>query len=234
MIGQSAGKSYAYLLGVYLGDGCLCDFGCGRVAFKLNVIDIDFAMATADALEAISGKRPNIVTKPVKNGSDCHIITHTHRPFAARLLEETQAKARLPLEMIQSWPRDWQMAVVVGLMDSEGFVAANGINPTNRRFYMGFKCTADWVPDFIVLIQSLGIRIGKIQTELPRKPHYRPPTRFTIKMQSWIDSGGYFHIARKQQRVELWNEAGAYERRAKFPRRLTSEANMPDPAVIGR
>lgn len=232
MIGQSAGKSYAYLLGVYLGDGALTDCGYGPVAFRLNVVDMDFAEATASALEAVTGKRPNIRTSPVKNGRDNHAITLTDRPLAARLLADTEAKKRIPMDVIAAWPRDWQMAFVAGLMDSEGFVAENRGNPTNRRFYMGFKCTADWVPDFIVLIQSLGIRIGKVQTEAPRKEGYRAPTRFLIKMQSWIDSGGYFHIDRKQRRVTEWGRFGAYERRAAFPRRLTSEANMPDPATL--
>jgi hypothetical protein len=231
VIGQSAGKSYAYLLGVYLGDGSLSYAGnVERATFRLSAVDLDFVEATADAVGVVTGKRPAINVYPEKRGRDVNAITRRDQALASRLLEETEAKQRLPLGMIQKWPRDWQMAVVAGLMDSEGFVAANS-NKTNRRYYMGFKCTAPWVPDFIVLLQSLGIRIGKIQTEAPRKEGYLAPTRFTIKMQSWIDAGGYFNIARKQRRVEEWNEAGAYERRSRHPRRLTSEANMPDPAL---
>lgn len=232
MIGRSAGKSYAYLLGVYLGDGSLSYAGnVERATFRLGTVDLDFAQAAADALEAVTGKQPAINTYPEKRGRDQHCISRRDRALASRLLEDTDEKQRLPLGMIQSWPRDWQMAVVVGLMDSEGFVAANG-NKTNRRFYMGFKCTAPWVQDFVVLLQSLGIRIGKVQVEAPRKEGYLAPTRFTIKMQSWIDAGGYFNIARKQWRVDEWNEADAYTRRSRHPRRLTSEANMPDPAVV--
>lgn len=236
MIGQSAGKSYAYLLGVYLGDGCVTHGGGDYIVFRLNTVDRDFAEAVASALEIMTGKLPAIIQHPVKRGRDNHAISRADRALAVRLVGDTDAKARLPIELVQSWPRDWRLAFVAGLMDSEGFVGETKANPTNRRFYMGFKCTADWVPTFVVLLQSLGIRVGKVATEAPRKPGYRAPTRFTIKMQSWIDAGGYFNIRRKQQRVEEWGSAPAYERRAKFPRRLTSEANMPDtgqsPVVI--
>ena len=230
MIGQSAGKSYAYLLGVYLGDGCVSAYRGDPIIFRLNTIDMDFAEAAVSALEDVTGTRPNIRQHPVKKGSDNHAITLTDRDLAARLRADTDCKNSLPLALIRSWPRDWQMAIVAGLMDSEGFVGAN-TNRTNRRFYMGFKCTALWVPDFIRLLELLGIKIGKVQIEAPRKEGYKAPTRFTIKMQSWIEAGGYFNIARKQNRVEEWASAGAYERRARFPRRLTSEANMPSLAA---
>lgn len=231
MIGQSAGKSYAYLLGVYLGDGSLSPCGeAEKVYFRLSTVDRDFAEATCDAFEAVVGRRPNINTYPERRGRDYHAIICKDVTLARRLLSDTDDKKRLPIEAIQKWPRDWQLAVVSGLMDSEGFVGANSVNPTNRRYYMGFKSTDPWVPDFITLLQSLGIRIGKVQTEAPRKEGYKAPTRFTIKMQSWIDAGARFNIARKQERVDKWNEADAYTRRSRHPRRLTSEANMPDPA----
>lgn len=233
VIGQSAGKSYAYLLGVYLGDGSLSYCGGREKAyFRLGAVDRDFVEMTAHAFEMVTGRKPQINTYAEKRGRDYHAIIKKDADLARRLIADTDEKENLPLKLIQGWPRDWQLAFVSGLMDSEGFVAGNS-NRTNRRYYMGFKCTSPWVPDFVVLLQSLGIRIGKVQTEAPRKDGYKAPTRFTIKMQSWIDAGGYFNIARKQKRVETWNEADAYTRRAKFPRRLTSEANMPSPAIAG-
>lgn len=232
MIGQSAGKSYAYLLGVYLGDGSLSR--CGekeKVYFRLSAVDRDFVEAACDAFDAVVGRRPDINTYAERRGRDYHALICKDVALARRLIGDTDEKQRLPLDMIQSWRRDWQLAFVAGLMDSEGFVGANS-NPTNRRYYMGFKSTDPWVPDFIKLLQSLGVRIGKVQTEKPRKAGYKAPTRFSIKMQSWVDAGAYFNIARKQERVDAWNEADAYTRRARHPRRLTSEANMPDTTAM--
>ena len=86
------------------------------------------------------------------------------------------------------------MAFIVGLMDSEGFVAGNS-NHTGRRYYMGFKSCDVWVPEFVQILNSVGILVGKIGIEKPLKPGYKTPRRFAIKMQSWVDSGARFNIA---------------------------------------
>jgi hypothetical protein len=69
---------------------------------------------------------------------------------------------------------------------------------------MGFKSCDAWVPDFIRILHSVGIATGKVGIERPRRKGYKTPIRFAIKMQSWIDSGARFCIARKQQRVDEW------------------------------
>jgi hypothetical protein len=217
VIGQSAGKSYAYLLGVFLGDGCVTLSG-GYPTFRLNTIDADFALAVKAALA-------DLTERPVWIG--CHAVAKSTKPnhslrcgdpeICRLLVEDTKSKTDLPAFVFE-WPHDHRLAFIAGLMDSEGFVAANKSNPTNRRFYMGYKSCDPWVPEFIRLLQLTGMRIGKVATELPRKTGYKTPMRFAIKMQSWIDAGGYFNIGRKQERVEEWASAGAYERRARYPR----------------
>ena len=100
-------------------------------------------------------------------------------------------------------PRETKLAFIVGLMDSEGFVAGN-FNHTGRRFYKGFKSCDVWVPEFVQILNSVAILVGKIGIEKPLKPGYKTPRRFAIKMQSWVDSGARFNIARKQKRVDEW------------------------------
>lgn len=231
MIGQSAGKDYAYILGVYLGDGCVTTTGTEKTpVFRLNTIDADFAEAVADALERLTGVKPNINRRSVKRGSDNYAISRVCRPLTGTLVADTSGKLEIP-SYVFSWGKGLKLAFIAGLMDSEGFVGANK-NPTNRRYYMGFKCTSEWVPDFIRILNSVGIKTGKIGYEAPRKPGYRAPIRFTIKMQSWIDAGGYFNIQRKQRRVLEWAESGPYERRAIGPRKSTSETTRQTPATV--
>lgn len=235
MIGQSAGKSFAYILGVYLGDGCVTTQNARRKywrhVFRLNTIDADFAEATRSALAGLDCKRIWVSTHPVKGGRPNHALSAApDEDTLTAMVEITDGKRTLPYG-IEDWPRDHVLAFIAGIMDSEGFVAANASNPTNRRFYMGFKSCDAWVPDFIRLLEKTGIRIGTVQTEKPRKPGYKPATRFTIKMQSWIDAGAYFNIARKQDRVTEWASAGAYERRARHARRLTSETTRRTPDI---
>lgn len=226
-IGQSAGKSYAYLLGVYLGDGCVTRPSSRsapeRRCFKLNTIDEDFAEAVKSALAILTDKPVSICKHDVSKSSKPNYSLYCGcDEICATLVFDTAHKTRFP----QFTVRENTLAFIEGLMDSEGFVAANK-NPTNRRFYMGFKSCDPWVPEFKQLMEFVGIRTGKLSTETPRKPGYKTPRRFHIKMQSWIDSGARFNIARKQSRVDEWASAGPYERRAKNPRRLTSEANTP-------
>jgi len=226
-IGKSAGKDFAYLLGVYLGDGCITRNGNNPV-FRLNTIDEDFAEAVKRALYSVTGKEARICKHEVSKSSKPNYSLQCNgiNEFCAFLSDFTDGKQTIP-GAVHLIPRDQRLAFIVGLMDSEGFVAANS-NPTNRRYYMGYKSCDPWVQDFIRILQSVGIRIGKVSKEKPRKPGYKKPTRFAIKMQSWIDSGARFNIARKQNRVDEWASAGAYENRSRHPRRSTPETNTPD------
>lgn len=232
-IGQSVGKDYAYLLGVYLGDGCVTTMSAkgGRyryTVFRLNSIDPEFVEAAGAALAALGCERIWRSSHPVSKSSKPNHSLTAKTDICDDLVFDTHAKAKLP--DMDGWSRDEKLAFVAGLMDSEGFVGENKGNPTNRRYYMGFKCCERWVPEFKRLLDSLGIRSGKIGIEAPRKEGYRTPKRFTIKMQSWINSGARFNIARKQKRVDEWASFGAYERRARRPRRSTSETTRQTPA----
>jgi intein-encoded DNA endonuclease-like protein len=217
IIGQSAEKTFAYLLGVYLGDGCVTTSGyessLGRqcYVFRLNTIDRDFAEATADALLDLTGKRPNIRQHPVKKGSDNYAMSHACRELTDRLVADTQDKSIIPAYVF-TWADNMKREFIAGLMDSEGFVSMNSYGTA----YMGFKSCDLWVSDFVRILQSVGVQIGKIGVEQPRKPGYKTPRRFTVKMRSWVDSGCRFNIQRKQQRVDAWAE------------KVFSETNMPN------
>lgn len=221
-IGQSAGKSYAYLLGVYLGDGCVTTQG-GKLVFKLNTIDEDFALATQTAIREI-GLDAAIYKHEVKKSSKPNYALWCGcEGFAERLRIVTNNKTVLPIPWDREWSLDEKKAFIVGLMDSEGFVAEKSKHKTGRAYYMGFKSCDVWVLDFIRLLQSVGLKIGKVQTEKPYKPGYKAPTRFHIKMQSWVDSGMRFNIKRKQDRVDRWALTEPYSERSRYPRKLTSE-----------
>lgn len=219
-IRQSAGKSYAYLLGVYLGDGCVTSQG-GKQVFKLNTIDEDFALATKTAIEDCGYGTAKIYKYDVKKSrKPNYSLWCGSQPLCERLVSDCNGKLIFPYFQSVEYRKEF----IVGVMDSEGFVAANK-NKTNRKYYMGYKSCDVWVPELISLMQSIGLKIGKRQTEEPRQPHYKAPTRFHINMQSWVDSGMRFNIKRKQSRVDEWSASGAYENRSRFPRKLTSTTN---------
>lgn len=226
MIGQSAGKSFAYILGVFLGDGCVTRWqGAGRsdrLVFRLNTIDQDFAEATKAALADLSTYTATVCQHAVSKSSKPNwALACGDRALCERLVADTAKKHVIP-RYVFDWPRELKLAFIVGLMDSEGFVAGNS-NHTGRRFYMGFKSCDIWVPDFVRLLKSVGIEIGKIGVEQPLKPGYKTPTRFAIKMQSWVESGARFNIARKQARVDEWAATIPDPRGLRFRAKLTSE-----------
>lgn len=224
---KSAGKSFAYLLGVYLGDGCVTNQN-GKPAFRVNTIDPDFAEEIKSAINIrypgyhVGVSKHNVSKSSKPNYSLCC----TSPELCEDMVRLTDKKRKIP-SLLTLEDKGIRLAFIAGLMDSEGYVAANR-NPTNRRYYMGYKSCDKWVPDFIKILESVGVKIGKVSQEEPRKKGYKVPTRFTIKMQSWIDSGCYFKIRRKQARVEEWKSFGPYEKRSKNPRRLTPETNTLD------
>lgn len=232
MIGQEAGKTFAYLLGVYLGDGCVTRTGSGKLIFRLNTIDQDFAEAVKFALNDISAVHVNLT---------CHAVKKSKKPnwalgcqdgdLCARLVEDSHSKRVIP-NYAFGWPKHLKLSFIAGLMDSEGFVAANR-NHTGRRFYMGYKSCDEWVPDFVRILNSVGIEIGKIGVEKPRKPGYKTPRRFTIKMQSWIDSGARFNIARKQARVDEWAATEPHPLGRNFRPKVSPETICTTPADAG-
>jgi hypothetical protein len=222
--GQSAGKSYAYLLGAYLGDGCVT-LQHGAPVFKLNTIDADFAAAVKAAIQDVYG--PDVEIKIWK-----HSVSKSSKPnhslwcgyfrLCAACFNETRDKGYLP-ESLEKWDADQKKAFIVGLMDSEGFVAEKTTGKTGRGYYMGFKSCDSWVPELTQLMQSVGLKIGRVSACPPYREHYKTPTRFHIKMQSWVDSGMRFNIKRKQDRVDRWAATEPYSERSRYPRKLTSE-----------
>lgn len=224
MIGREAGKSYAYLLGVFLGDGCVTKQQNGKPVFKLNTIDEDFALATQRALQdlgAVSKIYQHAVSKSSKPN---HSLWCGNEEVCRRLVQDTAQKTRLP----ELATEEEKSAMIVGLMDSEGFVAEKTEHKTGRAYYMGFKSCDAWVPDFVALVQSVGLRIGKVSECPPYRAHYKTPTRFHIKLQSWVDLGLRFNIKRKQDRVDRWAQTIPYSERKLFPRKLTSETSTPE------
>jgi hypothetical protein len=200
-----ASKSFAYVLGVYLGDGAVTLWRMAskadRLVFRLNTIDEDFAKATRAALADLSDYKVSLFCHPVpKSRNPNWALALGDRALCERLIADTKRKSIIP-PYVFDWPPETKLAFIVGLMDSEGFVAGNS-NHKGRRFYMGFKSCDVWVPEFVQILNSLDILVGKIGIEKPLKPGYKTPIRFAIKMQSWVDSGARFNIARKQKRVD--------------------------------
>lgn len=173
----------------------------GYPVFRLNTIDLDFAQVTKEALASFTDRPISIHTHAVSKSSKPNHSLRCGDPLICEALkQETESKAKLP-DWIFTADREQKLAIIAGLMDSEGYVC---VKEGRGQAHMGFKSTDLWFDDYVKLMNSAGIVTGKIGVETPRKPHYRTPRRVTIKLRSWVDAGAYFRIARKQDRVDRW------------------------------
>lgn len=218
-IAQSAGKSFAYILGVYLGDGNVSmpkDENTGirySPAFRLNTIDEDFAQAVIAALKSMSNRPVSTGKHSVKlSDKPNHWVFAMNPELCNKLVIDTEGKRFIP-PYVFDWDKELKLEFIAGLMDSEGFVTYNKQKMTS--YYMGFKCCEVWVRDFVRVLESVGIMVGKIAVCPPYKDGYKTPIRFHIKMTTWVKAGARFKIKRKQDRVDTWNA-----------RRLSSTTNM--------
>lgn len=205
-----SGRSWSYIIGAYLGDGCVYSHN-GYLVFVLSVTDKDFVEAAKLALEGLTDYAVSICPFQDKRTANAK-RTYRLRCGDARLCDvlrnETNNKLSIP-DWLFAAPAEDRLAFIAGLMDSEGYVC---IKDSRRGATLGFKSTDAWFEDFLRLLRSVGITHGKVGVEQPRRPGYRTPRRVSIKLQSWIDSGGYFRIARKQAGVERWAKMPRYGR----------------------
>lgn len=202
--------AWAYLTGVYLGDGCVYNHQ-GYLVFVLSVKDQDFAHATRDALKRLSSHTVSICgfqDRRFAGAAPAHRLRCGDPKLAQALRDQTDNKQRIP-DWLFDAPTEQRLAFVAGLMDSEGYVC---LKDNRQGATLGFKSTDVWFEDFLRLLQSLGIMHGKVGVEKPRKPGYRTPRRISIKLASWVRAGAYFRIGRKQERVERWAAMSRYGR----------------------
>lgn len=204
MNGQSAGKSFAYILGVYLGDGCVTH-QTNRLTkvFKMNTIDYDFATTVQNNISELGYKCSINKYFNIKytQGFIYHLGAYSCKDLCNQLVEDTKSKTIIP-KYVFEWNIELKKHFIAGLMDSDGFMSHN----RNRNSYiMGYKKTSAWVPDFYRLITSIGILCSGI-----RKDYYNKNDKtkfawlFNIKIKSWIKNNMFFNISRKNDRVDMY------------------------------
>ena len=192
-IGQSAGKAYAYILGLYMGDGCVSrQPKNGSHRFRLNVIDEDFAEHAMDQLEELFGRR----TKIFIQNERFYTFSVGCKELCDHLQEVTGKKGKIP-EFVMDWPRELKQRFIEAQMDSDGYV----VRYKGKVVWMGFKNCDPWFDDFKQLLKDVGIKTGKttIQKGVGGR---KDAKKITINMASWVDSGFHFSCARKQSRIE--------------------------------
>ena len=116
--GPGASKSFAYVLGVYLGDGAVTLWRMAskadRLVFRLNTIDEDFAKATRAALADLSDYKVSLSCHPVPKSENLNwALALGDRALCERLIADTKRKSIIP-PYVFDWPRETKLPSLRG------------------------------------------------------------------------------------------------------------------------
>lgn len=199
---QSAGKSFAYILGTYLSDGCITNER-NHLVFRLEVMDEDFVNRLEEALRDYGAshiKTYKIENRRYKQGFSFFVVSRDQE-LINRLLSDTHLKTVIP-SYVKSWNKELKLEFISAMMDGEGYVGkrtkplANGL-PT---YGIGIKMEHNLLVQLKPIMQSVGIQTGKFV--MSKNIVNVQTSTLNIRMWSWINSGAKFYIKRKQNRVE--------------------------------
>ena len=205
---------YAYILGVYLGDGWVGNYyGDNRVGLKC--IDSDFVLAVYKTFTELQTKnKPCIYFDTAKNNKK-HMgrkpmfqVSVADNELNSTLKIDTECKSKIP-EYVFQWDLTNKKKFIEGLMDSEGSISERKTARKDRKiihlsqlYCMSFCNTAPWFEDFISICRSVGLIIGKTGSKIEKSGSVCK--YFYIRIKSWVNSGLHFNIKRKQDRVEKY------------------------------
>lgn len=207
-------EDIAYMLGVYLTDGCMTfDGKTGNLRFKLNVIDREFLEFVLDAYERTSGKVYNRVwelKKDKAHHSTKYAACMTCNDLNKWMYFETNSKTRLP-QSIWGASKECKLAFSAGMLDGDGWVAKgkNNSKYTDKswtQYRIGFCSQDEWIYDFGALLNGIGISTTKIQVFIDPRSE-KPIYRFDIHKETYVSNGGYFRVERKWKRYVEYAES---------------------------
>lgn len=215
---QSAGKTKAlcYIIGVYLGDGCVTyntdtrkSYPRRYFTFKINSIDLDFLEHVKECLSILLSNNNIPINKVDSNRystGGIYNISVQDENLCQILVSLTNKKEFIP-RLIFEETKDNQKEFLSGCMDSDGYIAVATKILSKSRFQLGIKKHKGWIDDLPFLLNILNIRLKKREICAPNKEGYEETIRLILDIDSWILSGSYFNISRKNKKIQLYKES---------------------------
>ena len=198
-------KELAYIFGVYLGDGCIWDNGQGSKVFGLEAIDEDFVQYAAKCLRKLTGRRCRVRSQKYENKQDTWRVQVSHPELTEKLFHETHAKTHIPKIILEA-SDVLKKEFISGVLDSEGYVSVSKRHTYNNYDVFDMQigvCVCDcWLYEFHKMLQDMEVHVNSIVRSDTASG--RIALRFTINKQSFIDNKLYFHVSRKQDRIDYY------------------------------
>lgn len=214
---KSAGKTKAlcYIIGVYLGDGCVTynvdlrnKYPRRYFTFKINSIDLDFTQHVRCSLIELVNN--NVVINKIDSDrySTGYIynISVQNENLCQLLVSLTNKKEFIP-RMIFEETKENQLEFLSGCMDSDGYVAIANKILSRSRFQLGIKKHKGWIDDLPYVLEMLNVKLKRREICAPNKEGYEETIRLILDIESWVNSGCYFNIARKNNKIQLYKDS---------------------------
>lgn len=236
MIKFNKKNSYAYLMGVYLGDGEISKKHKFR-AFRLNTKDKDFANTVIEAIQVFRGdeyyksklRKISLHEYKVKMRSvykkqpvNYFTVFATSAKLFKKMSFMTTNKTKFPREIFK-WSKEQIKYFIIGMMDSEACCSKKNknkslITPTDRSLILQYKITDKYLfLNVLQLMKKFRIKFGKIGTHQTKN---KIAYRVTINIKSWIDAGFFLNLKRKQDLINKFKITIPYTQRSRNPRIL--------------
>jgi len=202
-------KELAYLIGVYLGDGCVSKGHPYKryYRFTLEAIDLDFINKVKDSVEKTIGPIPIIRThKPRGYGKkDVHRLRFGSVEMCEWLVAITANKTKVP-DIIPKNKCDITKSFCEGFLDSEGYVAKNK-KPTKyftMAYQVGFGCCSLFIKDIVELLKLQGVIVNKChEVILDNGSKFY---KYTFNIKSVLEANIIFAAKRKSDRLQMYKE----------------------------
>ena len=205
------GHALSYVLGVYFGDACIDTAwtnkdGTERKRIRLRVIDKDFIAAFSEAFQTAFPNTQTTIWYDEKIGKKGRFGKQPMHCVSAmdgvpEYIESITGKRTIiPNLVYQS--DDSLIQFIIGLLDSEGWVAI--LKQDLGKFYLqiGLATTSEMVYEVKKILNKLGIKTGKVLTK--KYPSGKILKTILFNTQSFVESNLYFNIRRKQKRIEAF------------------------------
>lgn len=202
-------KNKAYLLGVYLGDGCCTKYD-NHHCFAIVSEDRDVVERTKEIVNLFLNKNyPLTFLKP--NSTNLYKFRSWNKGFFEMLIFKTANKTKIP-EFVISSDREIVAEFIAGLMDTDGYISSGKTRLGNQRFSLGFINSGKWLDQFIVLLESVGVRVGKKTLKKKyRSNKEKDCFQININLRSFVEAGLYFKCRRKQNVLENYKIKVRYQ-----------------------
>lgn len=203
-------QNVAYLYGVYLGDG-FCNKTQRQYTFNIISEDKDVIKRTQIIVNQLLNKN-YLITKIKPNNKELYRYRAWNKELFNSLITCTNNKSKIP-EIIINSSREIKKEFISGLMDTDGYVSV-GINKLGQqRFSLGFVNSAKWLDNFIFLLKSMGVKIGKKTLKKKyRSKNEKDCYQININLRSFVENGLYFRCQRKQDILQKYKEEVKYQK----------------------